>query len=304
MQLTISIPDHIYYAIRDGTGRPSLAKKFDLTESQARYYLHAYEESQALTPERILILADLHMPQHHQDALDAVLTFQATRKFDVVILLGDAFCFEAVGSWPKPPTKHRFDEEYHKIFPLFEALTKSLHHIPRKLFISGNHEDWITKYLWKKAPELWGLDCLTVPGLFHLEEFGWEYWPLREHLADHPQDPIKFGDTKFFHGHEFWRSPGPSSINPARLYFNKVSGSCIFGHVHRTSHHPNRVVFPGDAIVHTVGCLQVLNPSYSPLSQWNLGFGDYRWTPTYSMFRNCVIHEGTGKIFNNDYELQ
>jgi hypothetical protein len=48
----------------------------------------------------------------------------------------------------------------------------------RKVFIEGNHEDRLRRYLADKAPELFGL--VSTDDLLALTKNGWEFYPYRE----------------------------------------------------------------------------------------------------------------------------
>lgn len=128
--------------------------------------------------EPMLLLSDPHVPYHDVRAWDLMLQVGAQVKPHHLLVNGDLADFYSVSSHSKQPD--RLDSLGAELLSVNDALDqldglKAKH----KMFIAGNHEDRLTRYLQDKAPELF--DIIDIPGLFNLEERHWDYTPYKEH---------------------------------------------------------------------------------------------------------------------------
>jgi predicted phosphodiesterase len=123
--------------------------------------------------ERIFFLSDPHIPYHDKRAFE--LTLRALKRFKPTILIsvGDFVDFYAVSSYSKDP-RRAYDLEgelgvANATLDRIDKLTPGA----RRVYIAGNHEDRLQRFLKDKAPQLlWAND---VPKLLRLRERGWEY---------------------------------------------------------------------------------------------------------------------------------
>lgn len=126
---------------------------------------------------KILIIPDTHVPYHDKRALDLMLKVGKDFKPDTVAILGDFADFYSVSSHSKDPNRKRNLE-----FEI-EAVNKELDKIGKlgadvNIFIAGNHEDRLERFLMDKAPELFNM--VQVKQLFRLRERGWRYVPYKD----------------------------------------------------------------------------------------------------------------------------
>lgn len=100
---------------------------------------------------------------------DALELFKA----DTVVIMGDWIDCLAVSHWSKDPTRvMSLKQEADQAKRYLDRITAK-----RKIYIAGNHEDRLQRYLQEKAPELlWFVD---IPSLLDLETKGWEYVPYK-----------------------------------------------------------------------------------------------------------------------------
>jgi hypothetical protein len=98
-------------------------------------------------------------------------------KPDILVCLGDlADCYK-VSSFSKDPRRGlSFDEEIADVCEGLDHLEEI--GATQKIFVEGNHEHRIERYLRDKAPELFGF--ITTSKLLGLEERGWEFVPYKE----------------------------------------------------------------------------------------------------------------------------
>lgn len=108
--------------------------------------------------------------------MDALADFKA----DTVVILGDFVDFFSVSHWSKDPSRALTlaDEIAHAETLLDEIEERSPG--TRRIYIAGNHEDRLQRYLQDKAPELF--QFIDVPKLLHLEARGWEYVPYKHSI--------------------------------------------------------------------------------------------------------------------------
>ena len=134
-----------------------------------------------------------------------------------------------------------------------------------KVAFSGNC-DRIEKYLLRKAPELYGLPGMDLPGLIAMVN-GPESIRGIEWVKDHRV--IRTGHLNHVHGHEF---RGGGGVNPARWLFLKTGTNTIMGHVHRISEHSEPNLRGQQISCWSTGCLSELKPQYMRHNKWNHGF--------------------------------
>lgn len=165
---------------------------------------------------KLLIIPDTHRPYHDKRAWSLVLK---TGKFfmpDELIILGDFADFYAVSSHNKDPERAlRFNDELSDVITGLKEL-KALK-AKKNVFIAGNHEDRLTRYLQSKAPELYNV--VSIPALLQLDMLGFEYVPYRNF----------YQTGKLYLTHDVGSS-GSSALQNALKTFNR---NIITGHTHR-----------------------------------------------------------------------
>jgi predicted phosphodiesterase len=163
---------------------------------------------------KILVLPDLHAPYHDKKAYELFIKAARIIKPDTLVVIGDFADFYAVSSHLKDPTRPGFSREVKEVRRQLEALRGIG---TRRLFLAGNHENRLDRYLQSRAPELYG--TLTVPEILGLEEEGFEYHPY--------QEVITIGKVSFVHDLGF------SGVNGTRQTLAAYPGNIVYGHTHR-----------------------------------------------------------------------
>jgi hypothetical protein len=174
------------------------------------------------------IINDVHIPAHSPACLDVTLSvldmLHSAGVLKEIILNGDIADFFNIKLHPVMP--HEFgikttikDEIY--------LVNKFLDHLQMRypeatiMFLSGNHEDRLDRYLCKKAPEIF--DMMTVPELFKLEDRGIDHMPYGRGQL------YQIGETDLFCRH----SPYSYSVHCAHACLVKKFINLIFGCTHR-----------------------------------------------------------------------
>jgi hypothetical protein len=126
----------------------------------------------------ILILPDVHRPYHDERAWQLVMKVGRAFKPHHLAVIGDFADFYTVSSHSKDPnrTTQLSEELTDVLFGLDELDDLGAVH---KVYVGGNHEDRLTRYLRDKAPELFGV--VSIDSILGLPERGWEYVPYKHH---------------------------------------------------------------------------------------------------------------------------
>lgn len=126
-----------------------------------------------------LLVPDTHRPYHDAKAVELVLKVGDAIGVHGVAILGDYGDFFAVSSHDKDPNRARnleFElENINQGLDEFDALKPK-----EKIFVAGNHEDRLERYLMTKAPELFNM--VKVQELLYLKDRGWKYVAYKDHV--------------------------------------------------------------------------------------------------------------------------
>jgi predicted phosphodiesterase len=211
--------------------------------------------------ERLLIVPDCHVPYEDKRAVKLMLRVGRALKPHTIIHQGDLVDFYSVSAHSKDPARAVFLREEVKAGRQFRAKLDRLG-AKRKVFIEGNHEHRLTRYLQDKAPELFGL--VGTDSLLQLSENNWEYVPYRRH--------VKIGKVYFTH------DTGNSGLYTTARALDAFQSSVAIGH-----HHQIEYRVEGDATgKHRVGAQfgwlgDVKAADYmhniKAKRRWSLGFG-------------------------------
>lgn len=212
-------------------------------------------------PAKILSLSDQHVPYHDQGAFAAAVKYGRKLKPDVVLINGDFMDFHKISRWDSDPksrdTAYEIEIGRHGLSWLRGQFPKA-----RFIYKLGNHCERLDKYVYQKAPELFGVPALQLHNVLGFEEFG------IERVND---NPILAGKLKVLHGHEAGKGMS-SPVNPARGLFMRTLTSCLEGHYHRTSTHCEPDMDKSETTVWSQGCLCDMTPVYARINKWNWGF--------------------------------
>ncbi len=222
-----------------------------------------YKNITLRSPGRWCILSDLHVPYHHEKALEAAIKYAVDQKCDHLLLNGDALDAYQVSRWCRDPNLRSVDKEV-KI--LSELLKEIEGYFPgEKVYKIGNHEDRIEQYLFMNAPGMLGISKWQL-GRQLQQELDIPSWRMIE-----SKQLYKLGKLNAFHGHELPRGI-TNPVNVARGLWLRTTQTSFTGHWHQTSEH---VATNGAKsktwVCFSVGCLCNLHPDYAPINNWNHG---------------------------------
>lgn len=127
--------------------------------------------------EKILLIPDTHVPYHDKKAFDLVLKVGKEVKPEYVIVGGDFIDNYSVSSHDKNPNralklKEEVDETIKELKRIKGIGAKN------NVFLGGNHEDRLERYLAQKAPELYNI--ISTPKILELDNIGFKYVPYKQ----------------------------------------------------------------------------------------------------------------------------
>lgn len=236
------------------------------------------------TGKKYLILSDIHLPFHNEEALQSALDYGIAQGCTELYLNGDVMD----NYWT---TRFTTDPRLIKTFTIETEInqTKQFLNYVNTLFDKvyykfGNHENRWRLHLWKNADKLSHLNTFDLENVLELATNDITY------ISD--SRIARLGKLTIMHGHEIYGTYSP--VNPAKGMFNKMLCSTMLGHFHQTSTH-HQGTGKGDKIgVFSTGCLCTLTPDYSPLAyiKWNHG------AATVESFEDGSFHVDNFRIIN------
>jgi predicted phosphodiesterase len=168
--------------------------------------------------EPILFIPDCHIPNHDEKAWGLLLRVGLALKPKHIVILGDFADGETLSAHPATkPGEQDFSVE-------LEAVKKCLDQLDslgaeNKIYVSGNHEFRLDRYLMEHAPALFR--CIAWQNVLGLFERGWAWIPYRK--------STKIGKLHLTH------DTGSAGVNAHRMSAKAFGGSAIIGHTHRLS---------------------------------------------------------------------
>jgi predicted phosphodiesterase len=217
-------------------------------------------------PQRILRLSDIHFPIHDPAALDAAIKYGKEHDPTIILLDGDIADLSDMSRHEKTTLQNFVNEEMHMLVGFLDGLRATFPKA-RIIWKEGNHEERVTAYLMRKAPELLATDCFDLFAFMRIITGRMDATDRVEWVSD--KRIIKAGHLNFLHGHEF---RGGGGVNPARWLYLRTGENAICGHFHRTSEHSEPSLSGQQRGAWSTGCLCHLSPDYLRHNKWNHGF--------------------------------
>ena len=227
--------------------------------------------------QRVLRLSDIHFPFHDERALEAALNYGNQHDPTIILLAGDILDLPNLSTHPNLNPRDLLEQEFLMMAEFLEDLRT---HFPkaRIVWMEGNHCVRVKHFLMRKAPELFSLPNMDVPGF--LCSFAGPGAMMNVEWVDDMR-VVRTGKLAHLHGHEF---RGGGGVNPARWLYLRAGENAICGHFHRTSEHSEPGLNRQARGAWTTGCLCTTTPDWMRHTKWNHGFawieidqsGDFR----------------------------
>lgn len=191
---------------------------------------------------KILICPDLHAPYHDKKAYGCFLKVAKGWKPDGCVILGDFGDFHGMGAWPKDPRRVMpFSQEIAGVNKALDQLDAALGLDCWGVYLQGNHETRLERYVIDKAPALMDGGIKEWDERLGLAERGWEVFPYKESL--------QIGELRLTH------DVGRAGVNSARASLLDTGANILFGHTHRLIAHYQGQLFGNPHVGMTCGWL-------------------------------------------------
>jgi predicted phosphodiesterase len=240
--------------------KPDIETQFNLPQSKGekRNFIDLPKECN-----NILIISDIHFPNHDVKALGKALEYGKTNKINCIVINGDLLDNEPFTNHDAPPPNSSDVRDWFQMTEDFLDMLLEEFKCPI-YFVEGNHDNWYMRYLMKKAPVLFNDQYYTLSARLKLREKGIVWIPQTSVLM--------IGKLPVTHGHMIIKGFF-SPVNPAKGVYNKIKGSMLIGHCHTTSEHSESNLQGDLNTTYSVACLCTLAPNYDPFNcKHNLGF--------------------------------
>lgn len=228
---------------------------------------------------KALILPDSHVPFEDKRAYALMLKVAKYVKPDEIVILGDYLDFYSVSA-------HAKDSELANLTLKQEvdAGSKRLEELdilfPRakKVFIEGNHEFRLARYLRDRAPDLFGLvDLPEILGLNKRKNWKW--------IPYGPYQKYKVLKSKLHARHE-------PLAGSAKATATRAMASVIYGHIHSIEEHQVVSMDGSNYRAISVGWLgDTKHKAFSYVknhAQWSHGFGIVHVLPNGDWFHQTI----------------
>lgn len=169
---------------------------------------------------RALVLADVHIPHHNQEALEIALRYGRKIQPDLIILLGDMLDCYQISSYSKDPSMPGMVEEFKQGRAFLHRLRKMFPKA-RIVYCLGNHEARLEKYIFDHAGKIAGL----VGDLME------HHLGTKELCIEVKRDPWMLGKLCVLHGQQL---NGRGGVNIPDTLYRQLGVSAICGHFHRS----------------------------------------------------------------------
>ena len=214
-----------------------------------------------------VVLNDIQIPFQDKVPLALAVKFIKLLKPDGVVLNGDVTdCYELSTFDKDPLTQATLAREIKEAGKLMNDIAP---HTKERLWLGGNHEDRLRRYIWKHAPILGVSNLASFESVFRVGESGFRYRPYGAY--------VNLGKLTVTHGSIVRQNSGWS----AKAHFDRMGASVLIGHTHRLGIF-YKTNMKGVHAAYENGCLCRLDPEYVQFPDWQQGFsvvhvGDGGW---------------------------
>lgn len=216
-----------------------------------------------MTSKTIVVIPDIHVPDHHRKATANVFDMIGDLQPDHVHFLGDLYDMKPVARW----SKNTIEENGRKLQREREEGDKFLGSFREKFdgyttFSVGNHEQRLEKYLDLHAKGLFGLNFFDLGHFCHFDKYD-----IR--IMEQPQ--VLAPGVVAIHGEKLGPTAGASAMKELRRHGKSI----VQGHSHRLGivyHTTDKRRFAAE-----FGWLGDIDKaeylSFKGIADWSLGFG-------------------------------
>lgn len=236
-----------------------------------------------------IFASDLHIPFFDKHCLNILIEFLKYCKPDSLILGGDIADMYGISKYIK--TKHEWEnnlqyeiDEVRRVLGLIRRAYKG-----KIVYIEGNHEWRMQRYLYSNAKALAQLDCLQIPELFWLDRRDIKYVKSIDGNAIYELRK----DLIVMHGSIARKHAAYS----AKAIWEDFVVNAAMGHTHRRGTY-SKTGYKREWTTMECGCLCNLNDTFKPYPNWQHGFGEITIVGDDYTLKPLAINNG--KLIHND----
>lgn len=228
-----------------------------------------------------LIVPDCHIPDEDKRAYDLMLKVALDLSLDEITLLGDYGDFYFVNGHGKHPMlANTLVEEVTRILFRLDELDKLFPKV-KKVFLEGNHEFRLERYIQNVAPGLFGVT--ETKNILKLDNRpNWKFIPYGPNQCHHVLN-------------SYLRARHEPLGNSAKLTASRALCSLVYGHIHRIEESHAVGLDGTNHVAFSVGWLGDKRKDkvfgyVKNHHQWQLGFGIVRVDTNTRLFYHQKVH--------------
>lgn len=217
---------------------------------------------------RTTIAGDFHLPFQDTKLVNKWLEHIQKTKPDRVVINGDLMDEGILSKFDKVPG---IDQSFSAEIELTKEFFRSLRKVTDNeiVYVAGNHEFRLKKYLVSVAPELIDLEVLDLDSLLDLDRFEIGLIEVADNYSSYQDTYFDAGD--FLIGHFNMARAGLAAT--AKGLMDKYGKNLIQAHVHRVSYIA-KWQYEKQLIAVEGGCMCSLQNNYRRNPNWQQGWVD------------------------------
>jgi hypothetical protein len=241
-------------------------------------------------------MPDTHVKYMDKRAVSSYLKFLEWYQPDVHLIFGDFADCDGISHWESDSLEpRRLVPEMLQARNLLKDLVNSTPRASTRIFLTGNHEDWIRQGM-GEMPQLFdgieklGVD-ISVDKLLDLPFYGYQSFPVN--------DLVKIGNAHFTHGLY-------TASAHAKRHMSVIKANIYYGHTHDRQVW-NETSINGDVEAASQGCLSRLDAKFlrGKPNNWKHGHGAWEFFPdgSYTHYWVPIFHGRSsfaGNIFDGN----
>lgn len=175
-----------------------------------------------MTNETVAFVTDIHPPYQYDPAIELTQRILKDIQPDQLIIGGDAFDFYQASHFNKSPERLaslQYDIDIG--VDILRNLQSQCKADTKYIFLVGNHEERLEKFLLRNAAQLSKLRCLNMEELLELRKMGFSVYDKRT--------PFIYKGVLYKHGNRVRKHSGYT----AKSYIDDYMMNVVTGHTHR-----------------------------------------------------------------------
>ena len=216
---------------------------------------------------------DFHFPNHDTTVLALFLIFLRDYQPDILVINGDLIdCYELSEFKKSAWLQHPIEKEFELAEKFFKKV-KEFCPKTRIIYIFGNHEKRLAKYISNNAEKMARLKGMTLESIMGLDDYGIDYLPCPLEMSKFTHNYIDLGGLLYGH----FDKVSMHSAYTAKNLMDTLGRSFIQGHTHRGGVYYKT---QGEKVLIGVEnfCMCSLKPDYTSLVNWQNGYSIINYT--------------------------